>query len=710
MKGKIGALVFLTAILVLSAATTGIGNTVTVHVQVAGQKGDVLVLHLEKISEDKKTVTCKVTDLDMAMFQYHFGIASVVKYVDLTVTDVGSGYFVLAISKKDLKSRGKSDYVMKLPASVLKKNMDTSALDQYIGAEQLQARVYAKDKYLRTLVAITGVDIAGLNLPEGYMDVFVSYEELLGLYLSGFEVEVVDTPVPTQLESEYHTYPEVVTELSQIESDHSSIAEVFSIGTSYEGRDIPGIKISDNVATNESEPEVFICAMHHARECCTVEVAMYIINQLTDNYGSDPTVTSLVNNREIYIVPIVNPDGKVYDDSGGSSGNGRNWRKNRQPCTGGTGTDLNRNYSYGWGGSGSSGSCTSETFRGYSAFDAPESAAVRDFFNAHPDINVLLTYHSYSRLVLWPWGYTYSSISDEDDRNVHEIMGQEYASYVGYTPQQASDLYLASGTTDDWSYGTTQNDAMPCFSFTVELAGSGFYPPPSILPGMCADNYEGALYFIDCADNPYKVLGGGPEVIITNPSNGATVSGTVNITTSTAGGIDEVKFYIDSSQVKDDTSSPFDYSWDTTTYSEGSHTILAEGYVSGVLKDTDSITVTVQNEAPPSYVDITNPSEGQTVSGTVSVTVDASADITSVTFYVDGTEEATDSTSPFSWSWDTTQETDDSHTVMVEGYVSGELVDSDSVGVTVDNAGECLGTVLLGILLLFGSAEVFKKR
>ncbi|MBU7021607.1 MAG: hypothetical protein HXS41_11170, partial [Theionarchaea archaeon] len=294
MKGKIGALVFLTTILVLSAATAGLGNTVAIHVQVAGEKGDILVLHLEKISEDKKTITCKLTDLDMAMFQYHVGIASVVKCIDLVVTDVGQGYFVVAISKKDLKSRGQNDYVIKLPASVLKKNMDTSVLDQYFGAEELQVRVYAKDKYLRTLVAISDVDIAGLNLAGGYMDVLVSYDELLGLYLNGFDIEIVEIPIPMQLEEEYHTYPEVVSELSQIETDHSSIAKVFSIGTSYEGRDIPGIKISDNVATEESEPEIFICAMHHARECCTVEVAMYIINQLTDNYGTDPTVTSLV--------------------------------------------------------------------------------------------------------------------------------------------------------------------------------------------------------------------------------------------------------------------------------------------------------------------------------------------------------------------------------------------------------------------------------
>ena len=625
MKGKIGALAFLTAILVLSAAASGLNNAVTLHIRVAGEKTDILTLQLEKISEDKKSVTVKFTDVDMAIFQYHFAIAAAVKYVDFTVTEVGPGYYVVTIARKDLKQKGLNEYVIKLPRSVLKKEIDTAIFDQYQGAQRLEVNVYAKNKYLRTFVANMDVDIAGINLKEGYMTVFVSYEGLLALYLSGFEVEVIsnwDDIGHFELEPEYHTYPEVVSELSQIESDHSAIAKVISLGTSYEGRDIPGIKISDNVGTDESEPEVFICSLHHAREAATVEVAMYIINYLTDNYGSDPDVTYRVDNREIYIVPIVNPDGKVYDDSGGSYGSGRSWRKNRQPCSGGIGTDLNRNYSYGWGGSGSSGTCTSTTFRGYEPFDAPETACVRDFFNAHPDINVLLTYHSHGNLVLWPWGYTYDPIADADDRQVHEIMGQQYASYTGYTPQQASDLYLASGTTDDWSYGVTQNDAMPCFSFTVEM-GNEFYPPPSVLPGMCADNCDGALYFIDCADDPYKVL---PQ---------------------------------------------------------------------------------------PEPLEITNPSNNETVSGTVNVTCDADPEIVKVEFYIDSesTPRSTDSTSPFSWSWDTTGDSDGSHTITVKGYDSGDgFVDDDSVNVTVDNAGECLGTVLLGMLVLFGSATISRRK
>ncbi len=708
MKGKIGAAALLTALLVLSTATSGLGNTVTLHIRIAGEKENTLTMHPEKVLEDEGFFTLKFTDVDMALFQYHFAIATVVEHVDLTVMEVGPGYFIVTIAKKDLKKMGINEYMMNLPHSVLKKYIDTSLISQYKGAEMLEVNVYAKDKYLRTFVAIMGVDIGRINLKEGYMTVFVPYEELLALYLSGFQVEVVmnwDDIGHFELEPEYHTYPEVVSELSQIESDHSSIAKVFSLGTSYEGRDIPGIKISDNVTTEESEPEIFICALHHAREAATVEVAMYIINELTDNYGTDPDITSRVDNREIYIVPIINPDGKVYDDSGGSYGSGLNWRKNRQPCSGGIGTDPNRNYSYGWGGSGSSGYCTSSTFRGYEPFDAPCTAAVRDFFNAHPDINVLLSYHSVASLVLWPWGHTYDPISDADDRQVHEIMGQQYASYTGYTPQQASDLYLASGTTDDWSYGTTQNDAMPCFSFTIELGGGSFYPPPSYLPGCCADNCEGAMYFIDCADNPYKVLGGEPQVTITTPSEGETVSGTVDVTCDADTEIVKVEFYIDSVLEFTDTSSPFSWSWDTTAYSNGNHTITVKGYDSAdVFQDDDSVTVNVDNGQ--SYVTITYPQDGQTVSGMVTVTTDTFG-VDEVKFYLNNDLKHTDTTEPFTWDWDTTQyKNRGGYKVKAEGYASGAFQDDDEVRVKVSNQS----IALLSLLVLFIPAGIIIKR
>ncbi len=317
------------------------------------------------------------------------------------------------------------------------------------------------------------------------------------------------------LEPEFHTYSEVVSELFQTESDHSTIASVFLLGKSYQNRDILGIKISDNVSTDESEPEAFICAMHHAREAATVEVAMYIINYLTDHYGRPgyEQVTYLVDNREIYIIPIVNVDGKIFDDSSRYYGFGQYWRKNRQTCSGGTGIDLNRNYSYHWAERDASSCCADPSiFRGYEPFDAPETAAIRDFVAAHPDIAVFLDYHSYAGLVLWPWGYTETPISNLEDRQVHEIIGREYAALTDYIPMQVSDLYCCSGISIDWSYGITQDRDVPIFSWTIELWGesyppaTGFYPDPSDIPFLCESNCEAALYVIECADNPYKVL------------------------------------------------------------------------------------------------------------------------------------------------------------------------------------------------------------
>ncbi len=172
--------------------------------------------------------------------------------------------------------------------------------------------------------------------------------------------------------SKYHDYAEMVTEIHDVEAAHPSIVNVLSIGKSYQNRDIWAAKISDNVATDENEPEVMFDALHHAREHFTVEQALYILNTLANGYGTDSTITSLVDRREIWIVFMVNPDGAEYDLTGNPY---RYWRKNRQPNAGSSyvGTDLNRNYDYRWGCcGGSSSSKSSIEYRGSKAFSAPE--------------------------------------------------------------------------------------------------------------------------------------------------------------------------------------------------------------------------------------------------------------------------------------------------------------------------------------------------
>jgi hypothetical protein len=171
-------------------------------------------------------------------------------------------------------------------------------------------------------------------------------------------------------------------------------------------------------------------------------------------------------------------------------------------------------------------------------------------------------------------------------------------------------------------------------------------------------------------------------VTITNPPNGATVSGTVSITTSTTGCIDTVKFYIDGFLESTYTTSPFSHDWETYRYSPGTHTIEVKGYCSGVYKDNDIVTVSLC--FPPwYYVAITNPTENQIVSGTVMCAADSNCE--SVKWYIDGSYIAEDTSGPFQCNWDTTEYSDGTHILEAEGYVSGALKDSDSVIVIVIN-------------------------
>jgi hypothetical protein len=197
-----------------------------------------------------------------------------------------------------------------------------------------------------------------------------------------------------------------------------------------------------------------------------------------------------------------------------------------------------------------------------------------------------------------------------------------------------------------------------------------------------------------------------PTVTITNPSNGATVSGTVNITTSSTGCIDTVEFYIGGSLVYTDPSAPFEYAWDTTTYLDAPYTIEVKGYCSGVYEDNDIISVTVDNSTPPAYVTITYPTEGQEVSGTITITTDTSG-VDTVEFYIDTKLKYTDTSAPFEYNWNTKSVKDGSHTITAKGYSGGVLADEDAVNVTVKNKASI---AILSFLVFFLPAGIIYRR
>jgi len=312
----------------------------------------------------------------------------------------------------------------------------------------------------------------------------------------------------------YHDYAEINAEVGAVASAYPGLVQRRNLGTSYQGRQLYAAKISDNVAADEAEPEALFTCGQHAREHLAVEMCLYLLDELTSRYNSDPQVTSMVNTREIYLVFNVNPDGSEYDIATGAY---RSWRKNRQPNSGSSavGTDLNRNWGYRWGCcGGSSGSPSSSTYRGPSAFSAPETRAVRDFVASRvvggvQQLRVAIDFHTYSELVLWPYGYTYSNTAtgmSTDQYNTFATMGRAMAATNGYTPEQASDLYIADGTLPDWAWGTHR-----IFAFTLEMyprsSSPGFYPPDEVIARETSRNRAAVLYLLGLADCPYRAIG-----------------------------------------------------------------------------------------------------------------------------------------------------------------------------------------------------------
>jgi carboxypeptidase T len=326
------------------------------------------------------------------------------------------------------------------------------------------------------------------------------------------DVRLFDFP---SADSRYHNYAEMTNEINSVVAANSSIVSQRVIGTSYQGRNIVAIKISDNVGTDEAEPEVLFTHHQHAREHLTVEMALYLLNELTSDYGTDSRVTNMVNNREIWIIPDLNPDGGEYDVATGSY---RSWRKNRQPNSGSSavGTDLNRNWNYRWGCcGGSSGSTSSETYRGPSAESAPEVKVVANFVRSRvvggaQQIKSAIDFHTYSELVLWPFGYTTANTTTgmtADDRNAFATVGGKMAASNGYTPEQSSDLYITDGSIDDWLWGNQK-----IFSYTFEMypssaGGGGFYPPDEVIARETARNRDAVLQLLENSDCMYRSIG-----------------------------------------------------------------------------------------------------------------------------------------------------------------------------------------------------------
>jgi carboxypeptidase T len=359
--------------------------------------------------------------------------------------------------------------------------------------------VYTREQ--RSLLVSAGYDIGEAYWAD-HVELYGTPAQARALGLQGFRVApstVIDEFPPG--DEGYHTYAEMVTDLQALAAAHPATVHLFSLGQSYEGRDLIGVRISNDANDNLSEPGVFYVGQHHAREHLTPEVVLSLAHLFAES--SRVTVGNLVHRRQIYIVPSLNPDGGEYDIAGGSY---HFWRKNRQPNSEAVGTDNNRNYSYRWGCcGGSSGNGGSETYRGPNPFSTPEDSRMADFMIAHPNVTTGISYHTYGDLILYPYGYTYEDEPPDMDHIDHQTfvaMGAEMERTAGYHAQQSSDLYITDGDWNDWMYGELHR-----YPITIEMSGGSFYPPDEFIPGEVRRNREAAIFVASIADCPTKIVG-----------------------------------------------------------------------------------------------------------------------------------------------------------------------------------------------------------
>jgi murein tripeptide amidase MpaA len=287
----------------------------------------------------------------------------------------------------------------------------------------------------------------------------------------------------------YHSYDEIKAWYTQHAQNNAGVVKLVpSIGKTLQGNDIFAVHLTN--PNGAAKKKIWFESLIHAREWITGTTTQYIFNEFLTKRQSDPTIKSLLDQVEIIFIPVVNPDGYKYTQTQ------RLWRKNRN----GSGVDLNRNFPFHWGGPGASTDPNSETYRGKSAGSELETQAITKYYSAQGPIAGGIDWHSYSELILRPWGDTQANSPHEAQ---HKQLGDGIRDKIRavrgkvYTSQKSIGLYPTSGTANDWFYG-----AKGSYGYTIELspnanAANGFVLPPSEIIPVGKDLLPAAIHFID---------------------------------------------------------------------------------------------------------------------------------------------------------------------------------------------------------------------
>ncbi len=404
--------------------------------------------------------------------------------------------------------------------------------------EVVVVRAYFDDPAVVTTVARTQAPWE-VDYYKNFMVLEVDTAEYQALHDLGLRLEVDETltaelnkirvPLPNQGGGIpnfpcYRTVEETFATAADIAANYPTLADWLDVGDSWQktvnqgGYDMQ-VLVLTNEAIQRPKPKLFITSAIHAREYTTAELMTRFAEYLINSYGIDADATWLLDNHEVHLMLHTNPDGRKQAETGLS------WRKNtNQNYCGATspnrGADLNRNFQFQWGCcGGSSGAQCDSTYRGPSPASEPEVQAVQNYiFANYPDLRdppinagapvtttgIYIDIHSYSELVLWPWGFTTTPTANG---TAMQTLGRKFAYFNGYYPEQAIGLYPTDGTTDDFAYGEM---GLPAYTFelgTNFFQSCGFFES-DIIPG----NMPALVYAAKAAREPY-LAPAGPEAL-----------------------------------------------------------------------------------------------------------------------------------------------------------------------------------------------------
>lgn len=392
------------------------------------------------------------------------------------------------------------------------------------------------EKYSRIKISVQQTDLQklaqnGITLDAGYYDVKLNYyiaelsqREIVKLQTLGFPIEVLvddlakwyvsrndlsdvdaitemarrapsDYPVPVDFElgscGGFCTIDECYAHLDYMAMMYPDLITVRAPAselTTANDSSLYYVKISDNPNQNEGEPQVLYTGMHHAREAIGMQHLLFFMYYLLENYATDDEIRQLVDNTEMYFIPIVNVDGYSRNIQTNPAGGGM-WRKNRRPNGDGSyGVDINRNYGYGWGydDEGSSPVTYDETYRGIAGFSEIETTIIKEFCESH-NFKIALNYHSYSGLLLYAWGYIPETTPDENVFSAY-AKAMNVDNHYTYGPG-CTTIYPSNGGSDDWMYGE-QSTKDKILAYTPECGNGndGFWPFTSRIIPLCQEN------------------------------------------------------------------------------------------------------------------------------------------------------------------------------------------------------------------------------